>query len=120
MCRSASRCCKLCPAGTFAGGLGFFLIVYSVLVLLKPDTLRITLSGWKPAVAVGAAGGIIGGFSAFPGSMPVVYLGLRGMSKAETRGITQPYILALQLISLSILALTHSAIFNVQFWLLWG
>ncbi len=108
------------PASTFAGGLGLFLITYSVLVLLKPDTLRITLSGWKPAVAVGAAGGIIGGFSAFPGSMPVVYLGLRGLSKVETRGITQPYILALQLISLSILALTHSTIFNIQFWLLWG
>ena len=108
------------PSRTFAGGLGFFLIVYSVLVLLKPDNLRIKLSGWKPAVAVGAAGGVIGGFSAFPGSMPVVYLGLRGMSKAETRGITQPYILALQLISLSILALTHSAVFNVQFWLLWA
>ena len=71
-------------------------------------------------MAVGAAGGIIGGFSAFPGSIPVVYLGLRGVSKAETRGITQPYILALQLISLSILALTHSAIFNAQFWLLWA
>jgi uncharacterized membrane protein YfcA len=108
------------PTRTFAGGLGLFLIVYGVLVVLKPDSLRIKLSGWKPAVAVGAAGGIIGGFSAFPGSMPVVYLGLRGLSKTETRGITQPYILALQLISLSILALTHSAIFNVQFWLLWA
>ncbi len=107
------------PTSTFAGGLGLFLIVYSVLVLLKPDSLRIKLSGWKPAVAVGTAGGIIGGFSAFPGSMPVVYLGLRGVSKGETRGITQPYILALQLISLSILALTHSAIFNAQFWRLW-
>jgi uncharacterized membrane protein YfcA len=108
------------PAGTFAGGLGLFLIVYSVLVLLKPDSLRIRLSGWKPAVAVGAAGGIVGGFSAFPGSMPVVYLGLRGISKAETRGITQPYILALQVVSLSILALTHSAIFDAQFWLIWA
>src|SRR5262245_2988299 len=64
------------PAGTFAGALGLFLIIYSALVLLKPDSLRIKLSGWKPAAAVGAAGGIIGGFSAFPGSMPVVYLGL--------------------------------------------
>jgi uncharacterized protein len=108
------------PASTFAGGLGLFLIAYSVLVLLKPDSLRITLSGWKPAMAVGAAGGIIGGFSTFPGSMPVVYLGLRGLSKVEIRGITQPYILALQLISLSILALTHSSIFNAQFWLLWA
>jgi uncharacterized membrane protein YfcA len=108
------------PTRTFAGGLGLFLIVYSVLVLLKPDSLRIKLSGWTPAVAVGAAGGIIGGFSAFPGSMPVVYLALRGGSKAETRGIIQPYILTLQLISLGILALTHSAIFNAQFWLLWA
>lgn len=108
------------PSRTFAGGLGLFLIVYSVLVLFKPDNLRIKLSGWKPAVAIGAAGGVIGGFSAFPGSMPVVYLGLRGMSKAQTRGITQPYILALQLISLSILALTHTAVFSVQFWLLWA
>ena len=107
------------PPRTFAGGLGLFLIVYSVLVLLKPHGLRIKVSGWKPAVAVGAAGGIIGGFAAFPGSIPVVYLGLRGVSKATTRGITQPYIIALQLISLGILALTHSAIFNAQFWLLW-
>ena len=107
------------PPRTFAGGLGLFLIVYSLLVLLKPHRLRIKVSGWKPAVAVGAAGGIIGGFSAFPGSMPVVYLGLRGVSKTDTRGITQPYILALQLTSLGILALTHSAIFNAQFWLLW-
>jgi uncharacterized membrane protein YfcA len=108
------------PSRSFAGGLGLFLIIYSVLVLLKPDHLRIKVSGWKPAVAVGAAGGVIGGFSAFPGSMPVAYLGLRGLSKAETRGIIQPYILALQLISLSILALTHSAVFNLQFWLLWA
>ena len=55
---------------------------------------------------MGAAGGIVGGFSAFPGSIPVVYLGLRGLSKTETRNITQPYILTLQLISPSILALT--------------
>ena len=108
------------PTRTFAGGLGLFLIIYSALVLLKSDNLRIRLSGWKPAMAVGAAGGIVGGFSAFPGSMPVVYMALRGMSKAEIRGIAQPYILALQLVSLSILALTHLAIFNVQFWLLWA
>ena len=107
------------PTRYFASGLGLFLIIYSLVVLLKPDRLRIKVSGWKPAAAVGAAGGIIGGFSAFPGSIPVVYLGLRGVSKANTRGITQPYILALQLISLGILALTHSAIFNAQFWLLW-
>ena len=39
----------------------------------------------------------------------MIYFGLRGLSKTETRNITQPYILALQLISLSILALNHHA-----------
>jgi uncharacterized membrane protein YfcA len=118
--RSGFGCSKHCRPAPSPGGLGLFLIIYSVLVLLKPDSLRIKLSGSKPAAAVGAAGGIIGGFSAFPGSMPVVYLGLRGVSKAEIRGITQPYIPALQLISLGILAFTRSTIFNAQFWLLWA
>jgi len=108
------------PTRLFASGLGFFLVIYSTLVLLKPDGLRIRLSGWKPAVAAGTAGGIVGGFSAFPASIPAVYLGLRGLSKAETRSITQPYILVMQLISLSILALTRHAIFNMEFWLLWA
>ena len=108
------------PTRVFACSLGLFLIAYSILVLFKPDSLRVKLSGWRPAAAVGAAGGIIGGFSAFPGAIPAVYLGLRGLSKTETRSITQPYILALQLISLSILALTRHAIFDMQFWLLWA
>ena len=108
------------PTRMFASGLGLFLVIYSVAVLLKPDRLRIRLSGWKPAVAAGAAGGIVGGFSAFPASIPAVYLGLRGLSKAQTRSITQPYILVMQLISLSILALTRHAVFNIEFWLLWA
>ena len=107
------------PMRLFGGGLGLFLIIYSMLVLFKSDHLRIRLSGWRTAMAVGAAGGIVGGFSAFPASIPVVYLGLRGLSKTETRNITQPYILVLQLISLSILALTRPSIFNMQFWMLW-
>ena len=52
--------------------------------------------------------------------MPVVYMGLRGANKTEIRGVTQPYILALQVISLALLALTRPAIFNAQFWLLWA
>jgi uncharacterized membrane protein YfcA len=107
------------PARMFASSLGLFLITYSVLVLFKPDSLRVKLSGWRPAAAIGAAGGIVGGFSAFPAAVPAVYLGLRGLNKTETRSITQPYILALQLVSLSILALTRRAIFDTQFWLLW-
>jgi hypothetical protein len=46
--------------------------------------------------------------------MPVVYLGLRGVSKAETRSITQPYILALQLISLCVLTFTSALALMVE------
>jgi uncharacterized membrane protein YfcA len=106
------------PCATFAGGLGVFLIAYSALMLFKPDSLRIALSGWKPALAVGALGGVVGGFSAFPGSIPVVYLGLRGLGKSDARGVVQPYILTLQVISLVSLAVTNGAIFNTRFWLL--
>lgn len=108
------------PTAAFAGGLGLFLVIYSVLLLLKPETLRISLSGWKPAAAVGAAGGLVGGFSAFPGSMPVVYLGLCGAGKSATRGVVQPYILTLQLISLGLLAIADIGIFNARFWVLWA
>ena len=52
--------------------------------------------------------------------MLIVYLGLRGVGKSATRGITQPYILTMQLASLGVLALTDPAIFNIFFWFLWA
>jgi uncharacterized membrane protein YfcA len=52
--------------------------------------------------------------------MPVIYLGRRRASKIQMRGITLPYILAMQLASLSTLAGTNTAIFNTEFWLLWA
>jgi uncharacterized membrane protein YfcA len=107
------------PTSLFAGGLGVFLIVYSAFTLAMPSRLRITRSGWKAAVVVGALGGVVGGFSGFGASILVVYLGLRGVGKSATRGITQPYILTMQLVSLAVLAGTQPAIFNAAFWLLW-
>lgn len=106
------------PSAEFAGSLGAFLIVYSTFSLLKGDASRLNLSGWRPAVVVGALGGVVGGFSAFPGSIPVVYLSLLGRSKVETRGVVQPYILTLQVLSLVILATTSPGIFGGSFWLL--
>jgi len=108
------------PASLFAGGLGVFLIAYALVMLLMPDTLRIDVSASKAAAAVGALGGIVGGFSGFGASVLVVYLGLRGVGKSATRGITQPYILVMQVVSLAVLAATDLAIFNIFFWFLWA
>jgi uncharacterized membrane protein YfcA len=108
------------PTDCFAFGLGLFLIVYSVFMLIMPGYERITLSGWRPASAVGALGGVVGGFSGFGASILVVYLGLRNADKSTVRGITQPYIVAMQLVSLGVLVAVDPAIFNAFFWLLWA
>ena len=63
-------------------------------------------------------GGVIGGFTAFPGAAVVVWTGLHRMSKHEARSIVQPYILVLQVISLALLAIQHPQTFNPAFWTL--
>jgi uncharacterized protein len=108
------------PTDYFAAGLGFFLIIYSAFTLLMPSYQRIAISGWKAAAAVGVLGGIVGGFSGFGASILVVYLGLRGVDKSTTRGITQPFIVAMQLVSLITIAIFAPAVFNAFFWLLWA
>lgn len=108
------------PTQVFASALGIFLVAYSVAMLVMPGRLRVAISGWKAATAVGALGGIVGGFSGFGASAPVVYLGLRGFGKSATRGITQPYILAMQVVSLAALAASDPKIFDIFFWFLWA
>lgn len=108
------------PTARFSALLGTFLVAYSAFALFRPATLKLTISGWRPALVVGALGGVVGGFSAFPSSMPVVYFGLRGKGKAETRGVVEPYILSLQLVSLLTLSLTHPDVLDRTFWTLFG
>jgi len=108
------------PVSWFAAGLGLFLIVYSTFTLVLPGRVRLTLSGWHVAGMVGAMGGVIGGFSGFGASIIVVYLGLREADKSAVRGITQPYIVAMQLLSLGVLAAVDPAVFGLLFWLLWA
>ena len=108
------------PVSWFAAGLGLFLIAYSAFMLVVPGRTHITLSGWRAAGLVGALGGVVGGFSGFGASIVVVYLGLRNADKSAVRGITQPYIVAMQLVSLGVLVFVDPAIFNAFFWLLWA
>jgi uncharacterized protein len=108
------------PTNCFAAGLGLFLIAYSVFMLVVPGYGRVTLSGWKVAGGVGFLGGIVGGFSGFGASVIVVYLGLRKADKSTTRGITQPFIVVMQLVSLAVLAIVAPRTFSPFFWILWA
>lgn len=106
------------PTPTLMLVFGGFLVGYAAYSLLKPEGMKIALAGWKPSVGVGLAGGVIGGFTAFPGAAVVVWTGLHRMAKHEARSIVQPYILVLQVISLTLLALQHPQTFSPTFWTL--
>ncbi|HEY6925276.1 MAG TPA: sulfite exporter TauE/SafE family protein [Steroidobacteraceae bacterium] len=106
------------PASQLMAIFGAFLVIYAAYSLLKPDGVRAPAAhdSWVVAALVGAAGGVIGGFTAFPGAAVVVWSGLRRMPKSESRSIVQPYILGLQLLSLGMLAVQHPETFNGTYW----
>ena len=49
---------------------------------------------------VGAAGGLSGGLAAAPAIFPAIWCNLCGWDKVRTRSVMQPYILAMQLMTL--------------------
>jgi len=108
------------PTPTLMAIFGAFLIVYAAYSMLKPESLRVSdnSSSWLAAALVGMVGGVIGGFTAFPGAAVVVWSGLRRLPKHESRNIVQPYILGLQLVSLAMLAVKHPETFSPTFWAL--
>jgi uncharacterized membrane protein YfcA len=97
--------------------LGVLIILYSLYSLLKPAGLKIHGFGGAPSgVVVGALGGAIGGFTAFPGLSVVIWTGLRDLAKAQSRAIVQPFILTLQLSSLVTNGIQHPKNFGTPFW----
>jgi len=107
---------------TLVALFGVFLVLYAAYSLLKPETLRIpTAGGWQVSCLIGAIGGVVGGFAAFPGAAVVVWSGLRQLPKTASRAIVQPYILALQIVALFLLAIQHPETFSTTYWslLLW-
>jgi hypothetical protein len=107
------------PTPNLMAIFGGFLIVYAAYSMLKPDSFHVARrSSWRASVLVGLAGGVIGGFTAFPGATVVVWSGLRRLPKHESRSVVQPYILGLQLVSLAMLALERPETFGRTYWAL--
>jgi len=105
-------------AHIFAAGFGFFLICYSLYMLLRPHFI-VRGGGRYFEVAAGFAGGITGGATAFPGAIPAVLCSLRGLSKLDQRGIVQPFILLMQIATLvyfSKLGILASATLTTYLW----
>jgi uncharacterized membrane protein YfcA len=91
-------------AQIFRFGFGAFLAAYAIGMLLRPAgaCLWAAQSRLREA-AVGFGGGLVGGLTAMPGALLVMWCDLRGMPKEQQRGLVQPYILAMQVFALALL-----------------
>ena len=96
----------------FRIGFGAFLVAYAAWMLLRPKAAlsRQAPGGLRHAL-VGFGGGLIGGLTAMPGALPVIWCDLRGMAKDQQRALTQPYTLTMQIVALALM-LAHNTFSN--------
>ncbi|MBV8839193.1 MAG: sulfite exporter TauE/SafE family protein [Alphaproteobacteria bacterium] len=85
----------------FRLGFGIFLIGYATFMVLKPSFSALgALSSRCYAMLVGFGGGVVGGLTAMPGAVPTIWFDLQGRTRQEKRGLLQPFIMAMQALSL--------------------
>lgn len=110
------------PAAELTFATGIVLLMYSIWMVCKPRATFVNHTGVVEHLGVGMIGGVIGGFTAFPGAALVVWAGLKNLSKTEQRAVVQPYILVMQVIALVSMIFLRSGDltsnpFDATFWL---
>jgi uncharacterized membrane protein YfcA len=90
-------------AGIYSRILGMFLVAYGGFMLLRPHTTMRFQPAWADYL-VGSLGGITGGFAGFPSAFLTLWCALKGWSKDRQRGVYQPYILIMQILTLALLS----------------
>ena len=89
----------------FQVAFGLFLAAYSTVMLMRPCSQTTVVSRRSHEVAVGFLGGLVGGLTAMPGAVPTIYCDCRGASKVVQRATVQPFILAMQVLALTLMVL---------------
>ena len=59
---------------------------------------------------VGFGGGLLGGLTAMPGALPILWCDLRGIPKERQRAMVQPFILLMQIFAVAMLSLSPGTI----------
>ena len=85
----------------FKLGIGIFLVVYSIYVLVRKGKIMSAWGGKAADCAVGFSGGVLGGLAGLSGVLPVVWTDVRGWSKSERRSVVQTFNLAILSLSLA-------------------
>ena len=86
-------------ASYYIVGLGVFLIAYGGVVLLRRETRVVRGGNWTAPIA-GALGGLTGGLAGLPAASVTIWCARRGWDKHQQRAVYQPYILAMQLVTI--------------------
>lgn len=96
------------PVQVFAAGLGTFLVVYGIYMIVRRRAFAIRSNTTRDAV-VGGLGGLLAGLAGFPGASVTVWGGLCGWSKERQRALCQPFILLMQVEALAFLGNARAA-----------
>jgi uncharacterized membrane protein YfcA len=89
-------------AKLYAAVLGAIVTGYGAYVLLRRHTCVVRAHAWHDLL-VGALGGVMGGLSSAPGLVVTIWCSLRGWDKQQQRAVYQPFILAMQLVTVACL-----------------
>jgi uncharacterized membrane protein YfcA len=89
-------------ARIYAAVLGAIVIGYGGYVLARGRIHPVRGAAWHDALA-GALGGVIGGLSGAPGLVVTIWCSWRGGDKDQQRAVYQPFILAMQLVTVTCL-----------------
>lgn len=90
-------------AKLYAAVLGAIVTCYGGYLLLRRETRPVRGTAWHDAL-VGALGGVMGGLSSAPGLAVTIWCSMRGWDKVQQRAVYQPFILAMQLVTVACLA----------------
>jgi uncharacterized membrane protein YfcA len=104
---------KILPAEPFKITVGVILIVYSLFRLFVRNLAHVTGGGRKADLMVGGIGGVLGGLAWLSGIVVTIWCNLRGWSKAEQRGVFQPFALAMHGTAFALFFLTGSVTVDV-------
>lgn len=96
---------KFADPGPLKRGFGLFLVAYAAYALLRRP-LRPVLAGGRLADGgVGMVGGVMGGIAGLSGAIPVLWCDLRGWGKELSRGVYQPFNIAMHTLALTGMAI---------------
>jgi uncharacterized membrane protein YfcA len=87
----------------YVAGLGVFLTAYGCYAVFCREPLVVRGDAWRDAVAA-ALGGFAGGLAGLSGSFVTIWCSMRGWDKRQQRAVYQPFILAMQVVTLAWIA----------------